>query len=721
MLLFCLGGLRFWAADHPAWRESDLAWYNDRGEYLLTGWVSAAPDRLEGMTVYRVSMIELEDPRDPDWQHAERKVEGQAQVRMGADAVWGYGDLLRFTAEPQTPSAGEDFSYRDYLAQENMHTVIYHARQVEKVGEGYGSPLRAALLRFREKARASIFATFPQPEAGLLEGILLGIERDLPESVAQAYRDTGTAHVIAISGFNMAVLAGLMLWAFGRAGGPYWGALISAVFLLLYTLFVDAAPSVLRALLMAVMAAGGHLIGRRQSGLHALFFPAAVICLVNPLLLRNAGFQLSFAATFGLAAFASPMQDWLRSLLETLFSEKAAARFTKPLAEYFFFTLAAQAATLPVIALQFQRVSLSALLANPLVLPAQPPLLVLGGLAALAGMLHPLAGKLLMLFAWPFARYCNEVVTLLAKIRGGSLILHPDFAAAFLVVFVCFVLTFFLRKKLMKFFRSAHMAWILLGLVCLSASLISIFAHRPDGLLHLQLARCGEHGNLILRTPAGAALVLNPRESVDELTAALERDLSLWDFRLDGLLLTTRADAGVLADLAEDIQIGRVQLAPTAWRAEAGAQGMTLPAGVALEKLPPGARVEIEEGLWLTLLAEDSHETAMLLEHGKTRVLIPNGVDFAQIKASAPQALTGLSAILLDERDVSYIPPRVWRQLEPQVILWKDVSLSPFEESVGVDAAQTVQLVSNGEGFCVTADQSSCDILDPLDVEADAP
>jgi competence protein ComEC len=222
MLLLCLAGLRFWAADHPAWQKSELAWYNDRGEYMLTGWVSAAPDRLDGMTIYRVNVIELEDPRDPDWQHAARRVEGQAQVRMGADAGWGYGELLRFTAQPHTPSAGQDFSYRDYLAQENIHTVIYQARWVDGAGTGYGSPLRAALLRFREKARASIFAAFPQPEAGLLEGILLGVERDLPESLAQAYRDTGTAHVIAISGFNMAVLAALLLWVFGRASGPYW-------------------------------------------------------------------------------------------------------------------------------------------------------------------------------------------------------------------------------------------------------------------------------------------------------------------------------------------------------------------------------------------------------------------------------------------------------------------------------------------------------------------
>ena len=57
LLFLCLGGLRFRAADQRVWHEDDLAWYNDRGEVLVTGWVSAAPDRREDMTVYQINAI----------------------------------------------------------------------------------------------------------------------------------------------------------------------------------------------------------------------------------------------------------------------------------------------------------------------------------------------------------------------------------------------------------------------------------------------------------------------------------------------------------------------------------------------------------------------------------------------------------------------------------------------------------------------------------------
>jgi competence protein ComEC len=69
----------------------------------------------------------------------------------------------------------------------------------------------------------------PQPESGLLEGILLGLENDIPSSLKQAYRDTGASHIIAISGFNMTLIATLLIVAFSRVFRRYWGVLAAIV------------------------------------------------------------------------------------------------------------------------------------------------------------------------------------------------------------------------------------------------------------------------------------------------------------------------------------------------------------------------------------------------------------------------------------------------------------------------------------------------------------
>ncbi len=696
LLFFALGGLRAWMNNHPVIRTDDLAWYNDKDEFVVTGWVSAAPDRREDLTIYQITAVEITDPASKDWTHATQKIHGLAQVRLAANAQWQYGDLLQFTARLATPSEKSDFSYRDYLAKYNIRTVVYHPRGVIRVGSNQGDALRKRLIAFRERARQSIFRIFPQPEAALLSGILLGMDNNLPPSLAQAYRDTGVAHIIAISGFNLAILAGLFLLIFTRLVGPYWAALISSILLGFYAVMVDVPESVMRALIMAIVGMGGHLIGRRQEGLNGLFVTAAVMCLFKPLLLQDISFQLSFAATFGLVVFAQPMQDWMNDLLEKKISEKAAARWTKPLSEYFLFTLAAQLATLPFIAAHFGRISLSSLLANPLVLPFQPAVMVSGALTTLAGILHPLAGKGLMLLSWPFLKYTNTMVTLLAKIKGGVLTIHPAFTIWIFIIFGLIVVLFFLRERLARFFQSGRFVWIMFLLGATGVSIWSIAASQPDGMLHLNLIRCGDESTLVLRAPGGETLALDPLGNMDEFSSSLEKQLSPWSFHLDSVLLTQRKSAAPVIALSNQISIRQMLLAPASYRAESDAKPLTLPDDIELDKLLPGESVEMEPGLKLTLTVEDLNGTALLLQYGSLKVLIPNGVDYAVIKSSAPDALAGLTALLLGEEDVSNIPPRVWRNLTPQMILWRDRSVSPFEYSSGIDASVEVHFVSDG-------------------------
>ncbi len=694
LILLCaaLGGLRSHAANLTVWNPQDLAWYNQKGSYLVTAWVSAPPDQREEWTVYEVNAIKVRDPLNG----VTTTVKGRARVYAAPDTDWQYGDLLQFVASPQTPSDDEDFSYREYLAAFNIHTLIYYPQSVLKLDSGYGSNLRRGLIHLRQKAWSVIFAIFPQPEAGLLSGILLGMDNDLPASLAQAYRDTGLSHIIAISGFNMSVLAVLFLWFFSRSCGPYWAALISGVLLVIYTLFVDGSPAVVRALVMALVASGGHLIGRRQAGLTALAFTAAAMCLANPLLVSNISFQLSFAATFGLVTLAQPMQDGLQALLEKRFSEKTAKGFSKPFSEYFLFTIAAQLATLPVIALHFKRISLSSILANPLVLPVQPPLLVMGGITTLAGLLHPLAGKMLALFSWPLLKYTNLMVTWLSKIKAGALAIHPATAIWITILVVLFLLAFFLRNYFKKIFQSSRFIWIILGLGCAAATIWSIWAHRPDGLLHLRLQRCGEKVTLSLTTPSGETLLVNPSGDMNELAAALEKDLSPWDFHVDAVLLTNRASAEELAVLAERIAVQRVFLAPVVYQQTSEGEPILLPEGIEVIKLLSGQSITVEPEFTLSLLVENSQETAWRVDYDEFKALIPNGVDVAQLKTGFPDTLQGLTALVLKEEDVSYIPLRVWRALNPAAVLWASQALSPFTDSFGLDTLEELHLVSDG-------------------------
>ena len=80
-------------------------------------------------------------------------------------------------------------------------------------------------------------------------------------------------------------------------------------------------------------------------------------------------------------------------------------------------------------------------------------------------------------------------------------------------------------------------------------------------------------------------------------------------------------------------------------------------------------------------------------------MLIPNGVDFALIKESSPAAMMGVTVLILNEDDISYIPPRVWEGLQPDLVLWNSVSVSPIETWYGVDSTDQINLISDGFGI----------------------
>jgi competence protein ComEC len=187
-----------------------------------------------------------------------------------------------------------------------------------------------------------------------------------------------------------------------------------------YTVLVGAQASVVRAAIMGSIGLVGQAIGRRQAGANTLVFTAATMCAFNPGVLGDAGFLLSFFATLGLILYAEPLQTWFANLASRRMSSELAQRISGPVGEYFLFTTAAQATTLPVILVIFGRLSISSAVANPLILPAQPPVIVLGGIAVMAGMALPQAGDLLAHLVTPLLAYTIQIVEWLGRPAWSS-------------------------------------------------------------------------------------------------------------------------------------------------------------------------------------------------------------------------------------------------------------------------------------------------------------
>lgn len=668
-----LGAWR-WGANQPHFTPADLAFYNDLGKAELSGWIAADPDRRENavLLTVQVEAIRLEGEDQP------QSVRGRALLRLPPGGGWRYGQRVLVWGSLQTPPADETFSYRDYLARKGIYTYLTYPAVETQTGES-GSPLLKSIYALRRYAYETLNRIYPQPEAALLNGILLGLERDLPAGLARAFQDTGTAHIIAISGFNMSLLSGLFLALFGRLLPRGWAALAAGLAIAFYTLLVGANPAVVRAAVMSSLALFGRLIGRRSAGLTPLAFSAAVMTAFNPWLPWDASFQLSFTATLGLILYAEPLQRAFEGWLTGRFSPSLARRIAPPVAEYFLFTLAAQVTTLPVVLAQFGRLSLSALLANPLVLPVQPLVMQLGGLALIFGMLWLPLGQVMGWLTYPFSAFTIRMVEWLANLPGGVLDLGAGgWSLACGLYALLFGLTALFRIKpahpsrWWRRLRSALTpALVLGGLAVLNMLVWSAVLRRPDGNLHVIVPHLPDGQAVLLRAPGGRQFLLGSAPQANTLAGWLGREAGPFQRRLDAVILPFQR-AAMLEGLPAAIE--RLPCRALYWTVEppnsrvAARLNQTIRlAHTPTQRINSGDRLQLDHDMLLHVVQTDGEKAALLIEYRTARLLIPNGISPAALRSAAP-AVEG-ATLLLGSLDLQDVPLEAWQSLQPALIV----------------------------------------------------
>jgi len=360
-------------------------------------------------------LVESRSLRAEDLAVREPMVKGKIIFYLPLGTEVSYGDLVEIEGELFPPDEGTDFSWREYLKHQGVYSTMQYPR-FDLIEVNQGNPLRAVLYRLREKGGRVLSAIFPSPEDSLLKGILLGDESSISPALSDAYRLTGTSHIIAISGFNMSVLAGLVSLFFTRQFGRRRGALVTILLLGSYSLLVGASASVVRAAFMGSYAVLGNSISRKGNTLNNLGVSALLMVVLNPHLPWDLGFQFSVLATLGLSLFAGPLRARLEHWLGQRLEQKRALAVSSLVSETILLTMIAQALVLPLSIWHFREVSWLFLIANPVILPVQPAVMILGLAAMGAGLLWLPLGRVLGWTAWPWVAYSNRMVTWLASL-----------------------------------------------------------------------------------------------------------------------------------------------------------------------------------------------------------------------------------------------------------------------------------------------------------------
>lgn len=534
-IAFALGGLRYSFVP----QSSDVAQYNNLGGLTVEGVVSAEPDvrddrvevRLEVQTVTRIGQTVSSS--------------GLVLVQAPASASLHYGDRIIATGLLVIPSVSDTFSYRDYLARSGVFSIMPDA-SVEVKGSGEGNALLRMLLDFKDRARQLIGQSLPEPSAGLLTGILLGDARGLSPEISNAFSAVGASHIIAISGFNMAVLSGVVMGLLARFNvRPRLAAFIGLTVIAVYTVLVGASASVVRAAIMSSMLVIGSLLRRKSYVPTSLAFVAVLLSLQNPTVLWDVGFQLSLFATLGLALFANPLTDYFNAGLARLFPRRTALVIGDFVGEPLIVSIAAQIMSLPLILLYFGKLAVVSLAVNLLVIPVQSVLMVLGLAATfLAFVVFPVAQILfwldMLLLGWTLG-----AVRAFARLPFAQVDVQidPRLIALFYVVVIGGALMVATKSvwstRLANFIRSRPVMTSLGGAVAgIIVLLALLLLSRPDGKLHVWWLDAGHSNAVLIQTPAGASILVDGGRFPSQLLTALGDRLPFNKRNIDLLVIS---------------------------------------------------------------------------------------------------------------------------------------------------------------------------------------
>jgi competence protein ComEC len=634
LLALALGALR--ASFVP--QTSSVALLNDTGGITLEGSIVGDPDYRDD----RVMMI-------VDVERALRggfiyDVGGRVLVQLPRHVEVHPGDYVTVTGSIHTPAMFDTFSYQDYLARQGVFSILDEASLRERQeGQGFWRWLSDA----RHRLLDAMGRMLPEPQAGLLAGILLGNERGISPALADDFSRTGASHIIAISGFNMAIIAGVVDKLLRRSAGQgRWQVLVTLGVIALYTLFTGANPAVIRAALMSSLVIVGRSLRRQAFVPASLAFSVLVMSAHDPNVLYSVSFQLSFFAVVGMALFTEPLKHLFDSVVYSRLPPLLARRASDLLVESIIVTLAATLTTLPVILLVFGRMSLVFLPVNLLIIPVQSAILLIGGLATLLVLIVPPVAQALYWLAYAYLWWTIGVVRSFADLSWAEA--SVSVSAGLIYLYLMGVIGWIVMQgtrpvwweSLKRFVQTqVVISATLAGGTSLLVLLLLIGIDRPDGRLHVWFLDVGHSNAILIETPGGAQVLVDGGRYPSRLLSAIGDNIPLNDTQIELVVIShpDPNDFGAIPAVLKRYDAGAVMVNGQPNLSEAYLQLLDEAARFSVVEARSGHVIEFDDGVMLEVLfpihsptlsdSINSGPLVLRLRYGEVSFLLPSNLN----------------------------------------------------------------------------------------------
>jgi len=385
ILFFLFGAFHFLYINHVRLEAFDV--YD--GQFVeVKGCIASEPEVKGEKVSYHVKTESIRRGKSGEYEKINGKIL-LTTLREADGYLLNYGDEIKFAGTLYQPRGMRNpggFDYRRYLATKGVGATIFsYPYAIEKEGERYGNFAVRLGIALRNRIVQVIEQSLPRQQAGLLNGILIGYRKGLPQEVQEAFNSAGLTHIMAVSGANISFI--ILPAAYILKKLKIRKRAANAALMLLIVLFVlitGFEPSVSRAAVMACILLTGKLLFREPDVTSSIAISCIVLLSVNPCMLFDVGFQLSYAATVSIVL----LYKNVKALLDKY-------SFPKWVRETLAATISAQFGVLPVTVLYFNRVSLVSVISNLLAVPMLGLITVLGMIMAVVGQFSLLMSRII--------------------------------------------------------------------------------------------------------------------------------------------------------------------------------------------------------------------------------------------------------------------------------------------------------------------------------------
>ncbi|MFH1382459.1 MAG: DNA internalization-related competence protein ComEC/Rec2 [Chloroflexota bacterium] len=561
-LFILFGAASYYQLSQPG-TGGNLHSYNGQAESVtINGTVLRDPEVSDQTTRLYFSAREIQI----DGQSSN--VSGNVLLFVPRYPVYHYGNVLLVTGKLETPSRLDDFDYPAYLAHQGIYSIMFYP-QIQVQAGNRGSWFLVWVYSLRNRLSQAMAEVLPEPQASLAQGIVLGIRSNIPSPVRDEFTRTGTTHILAISGLHLTIVAGILLglgiWLFGRRHYIYIWLALGVIWI--YALLTGMHPPVLRAAIMASLFLMAELLGRQRSGAVALALAAAIMVGIDPPVLWDASFQMSFLSMMGLVLLFPPIQSVGRRIVANVFGEGKAAPVMNFVIDSLGVSLAAVIAVWPLIAYYFGIVSFASPLATFFAVLALPGIIITGVLAGSLALVAPPLAQVVGWLAWLFISYLLLVVRVFDAVPPLS-IGYGSIGTAFVLVYYSALVLFCwlgnnrsklagMTHKVVDFTSRLPRKWVIPSLLVVAALTVLAAASMPDGRLHVGFLDVGQ-GDAILIQRGSQQVLIDGGPSPQAIGLELGKRMPFWDRTIE-LVVLTHPHPDHLAGLVEVLKRYKVR------------------------------------------------------------------------------------------------------------------------------------------------------------------